>query len=145
MIRATLLLIAATLVAMALPHLVFGAPNPPLNSSIVCTNTAAISQTANTKIISGVAGQKIYICSVLLISAGLQNVSLVEGTGGTCGTNQQALIGAITTPSVQIATSSGFSSIASTPWLPEITAGDDICLLQSAGQNVSGTITYIQQ
>ena len=39
-----------------------------------------ISQTANAKLISGTAAKKTYICSLLLIGADAENVSLVEGT-----------------------------------------------------------------
>jgi hypothetical protein len=60
-------------------------PNP----SPVCTGVIAINQTTSTdiKTFTNVG----YICSIVLISATAQNVSLTEGTGSVCATGLRRL------------------------------------------------------
>lgn len=110
-------------------------PNPAPQ----CPSVIAVTQTSSTdlKTLTNFG----YICSVVLVSATGQNVSLVEGTGTVCATNIAGLIGG-TTASVALAANGGFSAIAGVPWLKTQTTADHICLLQSGVGNVSGVITY---
>lgn len=110
----------------------------------VCTSVIAINQTASATVITGVANQRIYICGIFLLSAGAQNVSVTEGTGTNCGTGAAALIGG-TTASVALGANAGFVMTAGTPFMRTQTNGDNLCVLQSATSNVSGTITYAIQ
>lgn len=120
----------------------FGTPDAStlrVSSAPACTGVIPINQTASTdlKTFTG----KGYICSVLLITATSQSVSLVEGTGSTCGTGTAALIGG-TSASLAVNGNAGFSAISGTPWLVTQTTADHLCLLQSTSSNISGTITY---
>lgn len=112
-------------------------PNP----SPECTSIVAINQTASATVITGTASQFIYICSIVLVSATAQNLSLTEGTGTVCATGEAAVMGG-TTASIAVAANGGFSSVAARPWLKTATAADGLCLEQSGAGNVSGIITY---
>jgi hypothetical protein len=104
-----------------------------------CPNVIAVNQTASTDLLT--ATNKLHICSIILASAAAQNISLVEGSGTTCGTGTVALIGG-TTASLALAANGGFSAIADRAWLTMQTSAHHLCLLQSGSGNVSGVITY---
>jgi hypothetical protein len=104
-----------------------------------CTSSVAINQTASTDLAT--LTNFGYICSMVLISATAQNVSLVEGTGSVCATGTAALVGG-TTASIAVGANGGFSSVAAFPWLKMKTSADHLCLFQSGTGNVSGIITY---
>lgn len=114
------------------------APSP--NPSTVCSSVKAVNQTASTDLVTSVA--KLHICSIVLVSATAQNLSLVEGTGTTCATGIAALIGG-TTASVAVAANGGFATASERAWLVTQTTADHLCLLQSGTGNVSGVITYL--
>ena len=107
--------------------------------AVQCGSSLAINQTASTDVLTTTA--KANICSIVLISATAQNVSVVEGTGSVCATGIAALVGG-TTASLALAANQGFSSVAGVPWLKSKTTADHICILQSGVGNVSGVITY---
>lgn len=109
-------------------------PNP------VCTSVIAINQTASTDIKTST--NKLHICSIVLVSATAQSISLVEGTGSTCATGTAALIGG-TSASMSLAANGGFSAVSDRPWLRTATSADHLCLLQSGAGNISGIITYV--
>jgi hypothetical protein len=113
------------------------APSP--NPSTVCTSVIAVNQTASTDLKTST--NKLHICSIMLVSAAAQSISLVEGTGSTCGTGTTALIGG-TSASLSLAANGGFSAISDRAWLETQVTGDHLCLLQGGSGNVSGTITY---
>lgn len=113
------------------------APSP--NPSTVCGSVKPINQTASTDLVTST--NKLHICSIVLISATAQNLSLVEGTGSVCATGIAALIGG-TTASLAVAANGGFSAVSERAWLETQTTADHLCLLQSGAGNVSGTITY---
>lgn len=108
--------------------------------STTCTKVKAVNQTTSTDLLTAVA--KLHICSIVLISASQQNLSLTEGTGSVCATGAAALIGG-TTASVAVAANGGIAPTATAPWLDMQTAADHLCLLQSGVGNVSGIITYV--
>lgn len=107
-----------------------------------CTGIISVNQTASADLLTSVA--KLNICTIILISATAQNISLVEGTGSVCATGIAALIGG-TTASLAVAANSGFSAPAPFPWLKTKTTADHLCLLQSGVGNVSGIITYLDR
>ena len=120
--------------------------DPCLNGS---RTPVSINQTTNTKLVSGVAAKKIYVCSYHWITATAQNVALVEGTGSTCATSTAGVPGfggssAATGDNLAanggIALSGGGYSLGQ-----EGTAADDLCLFQSGTGQVSGGLVYVQQ
>ena len=108
---------------------------------IGCPSKVAINQTTSTQIVTGTSGQKLYICSIILVTAGDQSVSLVEGTGSVCATNIAAVMGG-TSASISLVAQGGLSAAAPFAWLRTATAANNLCLLQSGSANVSGVISY---
>jgi hypothetical protein len=106
----------------------------------ICTSKVIVNQTGSTDLVT--LTNSGYICSIVLVSASAQNISLVEGTGPVCATGITGMIGG-TTASVALGANGGFSSISPSPWLVTAAAAKHICLLQSAAGNVSGVITYV--
>lgn len=106
-----------------------------------CTLQVAVNQTTSTDLKTFT--NKGYICYVFVISATAQNLSLVQGTGTTCGTTTVALIGG-TTASVAVAVNGGFVvNVAPGGYIKTTTTAQHLCLLQSGSGNVSGVIGYI--
>lgn len=113
-------------------------------------NYANVSQTTNTKIVSGTSAKKIYICSLHLVTATAQNVALVEGTGTACATTTVAVDGlggggtAATGWNLAanggLTYGNGVSSLGA-----EHTAADDLCVFQSGSGQLSGGFTYVVQ
>lgn len=106
-----------------------------------------ISQTANTKLITGTSAKKTYVCSIVVVGADAENLSLVAGTGATCATNTVAVLGGATAAAgPNLAANGGFSfggggfSIAATT-----VNADDLCLFQSGGGRVAGVMTSVVQ
>jgi hypothetical protein len=98
--------------------------------------SAPISQTANTRLI--VAEAKIMICGVFVIGADAENVSIVSGTGATCGTGTAAVIGGSTAANgPNMAANGGWTMSFSVP-APAV----DLCLFQSGSGRVAGVLTY---
>jgi hypothetical protein len=111
-------------------------PNP----AAVCPNVIPINQTASTDLKTST--NKLQICAILIVSASAQSVSLVEGTGTTCGSGTAALIGG-TSASLSLAANGGLAHTADRPFLETQTTADHLCLLQSGSGNVSGFISYV--
>ncbi len=105
----------------------------------VCGAVIAVNQTTSTDLYTST--KKVHICSIMLVSATAQSVSLSEGTGSTCASGTAYLIGG-SGGTLALAANGGFSLGAGAPFLNSQTAGDHLCLLQSSSGNVSGIITY---
>lgn len=119
-------------------------PNPCQANALLY---APISQAANAKYISAVSAKKNYICSITIIAADAENVSLVGGTGSTCGTNTEAVIGGATAANgPNLAANGGFThGNGSAPIAAGATTNEDVCLFQSGSGRVAGVLTYVQQ
>jgi hypothetical protein len=107
-----------------------------------------ISQTANTQIITGTSAKKIYICSINLVTAGANNVAIVEGTGTVCATG----IAGVSTGGTTAATGWNFAANGGLTQgngmgsiMAEATNADNLCILQSAAVQLSGVIGYVVQ
>jgi len=109
-------------------------------------SNVAISESASAVVIPGQAGRRTFLCFVFLGTAGAQNISIVEGTGTVCATNQLIIMGGpgATGPASQAngtftlgngGATIGFSTVI----------GNDVCLLQSAAGLVAGNMIYVRQ
>lgn len=107
----------------------------------------SINQIANTQIITGIASEKIYICSIHLITATAQNIALVDGTGTTCATAPSGVVGfggATAATGWNFAANSGIVLPSDkNPYGETSTAADNVCLFQSGAGQVSGGLTYV--
>jgi hypothetical protein len=127
---------ASTSAALTDPALVVSlSPNP----DNVCTGKTPINQTTSTdvKTFTNVG----YICSIILVSATAQNISVIEGTGTVCATGTSAVIGG-TSASMAVGVNGGFSAVSDRPWVQLGASADHLCILQSASGNVSGVVTW---
>jgi hypothetical protein len=115
----------------------------------VAKNYTPISLTTNTQIITGTSAKQTYICAINL-TAPNTNVALVEGTGSVCATGIAGMAGGTTAatgwkfadataPGVGLSQGNGASAIMRTA-----TAADNVCLLVSAANQVSGHIVWVQ-
>jgi hypothetical protein len=109
----------------------------------------SINQTGNAKLITGTSTEKIYVCSINLVTATAQNIAVVEGTGSTCGTGTAGVLGfggatAATgwnfAANGGVAYGNGAASVGA-----EGTAADDLCIFQSGSGQVSGGMSYAVQ
>lgn len=103
-----------------------------------------ISTATTTLAITGVSSRQARICSINLVTAAANNVALVEGTGGTCGTGTAGMNGGTTAATGWnfaanggIAQGMGIGEVMTTA-----TAGDSICIISSAATQLSGHIKY---
>jgi hypothetical protein len=106
-----------------------------------------ISQTASAQLVTGTAAKKIYICSINLVTAAANNVAMVEGTGTVCATSTAGMAGGTTAATGWnfaanggLTQGNGMGSI-----MAEATNADNLCLLQSAAVQLSGSIGYVVQ
>lgn len=110
--------------------------------------SVAISQTANTQIIAGTSAKKTYICSIMVVGADAENISLVEGTVTVCGTGTAAVIGGTTAANgPNMAANGGFTmgNGAATVAIASNANADNVCLFQSGSGRIAGVVTYVQQ
>jgi hypothetical protein len=122
-----------------------------LTAPVVCDNWTPINNAgASTalKIITKVAAKQVYICSINLVAAAANNVALVEGTLTTnqCDTATAGLAGGATAATGWnlaanggIAFGSGLGAVIRTA-----TVNHDVCLLFSAANQVSGSVSWTQ-
>ena len=136
---AVFLLLPATALAQYAPG------NDPCNSA--AKSTLPISQAGSAVLFTAKTGAINYICSFHVVVADAENISLVEGTGNTCGTNTAAVIGGTTAAAganlgagAVLPIGDGSATIASGRH-----SAYDVCLLQSGSGRIGGTITYVQR
>lgn len=107
----------------------------------------SITTATTTRIVAPSASNKTYICSLFLTSAAADNVGIVEGTGGTCGTGTAGVIGGATaTNGPNFAANGGVMLQAGGKTAVAYTAGTnvDLCLITSAATPLAGVIKYVQ-
>lgn len=147
--------VAAT--AAAVPaNAVYGAVNYGGNLTGVigdaCTTSARtftpinISTATTTRLVAPTSAKKTYICGLFIISAGTQNVGIVEGTGGTCGTGTAGVIGGTTAATGPNLTAQVGFVMPATNYAQAATAGTnvDFCLITSAAVQISGVLVSAQ-
>ncbi|MBZ5540693.1 MAG: hypothetical protein LAN61_09265 [Acidobacteriia bacterium] len=117
-----------------------------LTGVTVCDHWTPISLTANTQIITGAASKQTYVCSINLVAGAATNVAVVEGTGTTCATGIAGMAGGTTAATGWnfaanggLTQGNGVGAIMRTA-----TAADNVCILVSAANQVSGTISWTQ-
>lgn len=107
----------------------------------------SITSATTTRIIAPAASKKTYICQIFMLSAIANNIGVVEGTGGTCGSGTAGVIGGTTAANgVNLAANSGFA-IGQGAAAVVATAGTnvDLCLITSAAGPLAGTVKWVQQ
>lgn len=107
----------------------------------------SITTATTTRIVAPSASNKTYICALFLTSAAADNVGIVEGTGGTCGTATAGVIGGTTAANgPNFAANGGMFIQAGGKTAVAVTAGTnvDLCLITSAATPLAGVIKFVQ-
>jgi hypothetical protein len=107
----------------------------------------SITTATTTQIVAASASNKTYICSLFLTSAAADNVGIVEGTGGTCGTGTAGVIGGTTAANgPNFAANGGVLLQAGGKVAVAQTAGTNVglCLITSAATPLAGVLKYVQ-
>jgi hypothetical protein len=107
----------------------------------------SITTATTTRIVAPSASNKTYICSLFLTSAAADNIGIVEGTGGTCGSGTAGVIGGTTAANgPNFAANGGMMLQAGGKVAVAQTAGTnvDLCLITSAATPLAGGIKYVQ-
>jgi hypothetical protein len=89
-----------------------------------------------------------HICSIVLVSDTAQKVSIVQGTGSTCGSSTAALVGgtsADSTHGLSLAANGGFAQVSDRVTINLSTTALHLCVLQSGSGLLSGFITVADQ
>lgn len=104
----------------------------------------AISQTGGTVLMTQLPG-RIHICGIFALGADAENLSLVEGTGSTCGTNTLAMLGGSTAANgPNFGAGAGWvEGFANADITSQSVIGNDVCLLQSGAGRVAGNLSYV--
>lgn len=120
-----------------------------LTGIIACDQSTPINMsTATTTQIIAISGTggRTYICSIDLVTAGANNVTLISGSGTNCASNVAAIIGGTTAASGWnfaanggLAKGSGLGMIYKTA-----TTNNEVCVVTSAAVQLSGSITWTQ-
>lgn len=118
-------------------------------ASKIKTNLA-ISQNGTSSVqLIGLSGSTtIYVCSIMLISAGTTTVALTTGTGTACVTNNAAVIGSTTSNianSMALVANSGWSLGGGAGTVALGVAASELCMILGSNVFVSGNLTYVQQ
>jgi hypothetical protein len=107
----------------------------------------SISQTSGTQIITGTASERIFICSLHIVTATAQNIALVSGTVTVCATSTSGVsgFGGATAATGWNFSANGGIQMGSSEWSygKTDTDGDNVCLFQSGSGQVSGGLTYV--
>ena len=135
-------LLVATWPALAKTQLITpgGTPADPCRDTVEAV--VIINQTANTQLITGATGTRVYICNLALVTASAQNVALVQGTGTICATDRTGLLGGASA-------ATGFNLAANQSLVlghggfavtQTTVNAANVCLLQSGSDQLSGII-----
>lgn len=119
----------------------------PCEANAQTSAPISITTATTTRIVAPSSSNKTYICALFLTSAAADNVGIVEGTGGTCGSGTAGVIGGTTAANgPNFAANGGVFLQAGGKVAVAYTAGTnvDLCLITSAATPLAGVIKYVQ-
>jgi hypothetical protein len=100
------------------------------------------------QVVAASASNKTYICSLFLKASAVNNVALVEGTGGSCVTGIAGVIGGTTTANGFVFGTAGDGVLLQSGGKVAVaqTAGTNVglCLITSTTGPLIGTLKYVQ-
>lgn len=106
-----------------------------------------ISQITNTQLVTGTSAKKLYICSLLVNTGDVENISFVEGTGSVCATSTLAVIGGTSAATGNNLSANGGYTLGNGAAAVAATAvnANNLCLFQSGTGLIAGVMTYVVQ
>jgi|SRR5882672_1082216 len=114
-----------------------GATGGLIQSDIACDSSASILYSAASgakQLIALTASRIIYVCSLILSSDTVTNITLEYGTGSVCATGTTTLFDPL--QNVLSLTTPDFKGAIRTP------AGNALCIVSSATATIGGVVTY---
>lgn len=138
-------ILTAVTLAVAMAGLLIGhasAQGVSPNQMFGCNQSAFYdaSTSGATKLVTGVAGKRTYVCGWNILAGGTVNVSLIYGTGGTCGAGTTAI-----TPAFQFtAQTADIDHLPVYTGITPVPASNDLCLNASGGVAVQAIVYYTQ-
>lgn len=125
---------------------VVGGAADPCQTTANSTVRGNITSATTTRIITPSASNKTYICSVDLLAFAANNVAVVEGTGGTCGSGTAGVIGGTTTGNGISFPAQGGLVKGGAGFFVWNTAGTnvDFCLITSTTGPLAYFVKYVQ-
>lgn len=116
------------------------------SGNMTCHSVTAFSHSGSGFAILHTSGSnRLFICGVTIVAAHQTALSVVAGTGATCGTGTQVLIGSTAASGgILLAAGTPYVAVAPFPWVHTAVAGNSLCILStsSGATRVSGSITY---
>lgn len=108
-----------------------------------------INTTSSVQLITGTSGKQTYVCWIQfgIDATGSDNVALVEGTGTLCATSIAGMAGGTTAATGwNLLANGSVTGGAITSWgYKTATTADNVCLIVSAANQISGVVQYVQQ
>lgn len=106
----------------------------------------SITSATTTRIVTPSASNKTYICGLIIVTGAANNVAIVEGTGGTCGTGTAGVIGGTTAANGSNFSANGGLVLQAGKTAHAQTAGTnvDLCVITSSVGPYAGGIKYVQ-
>lgn len=117
--------------------------NAPKQNAAFGTASATTVQ-----VVAPVAGRRVYICSLSLLTATAAVFNVTEGTGAACVTaNNAAIIGSTTAANGMALTANGGLTYGNGNGTVGDTAfvSNGVCILASSAVQFGGNMTYVQQ
>jgi hypothetical protein len=114
-------------------------PTPSLQCPLV--QGFNVSTSGGATVVTNPGGLLLHICSIKVISAAQQGISLAEGTGTVCATGETFVDGG-SGGTNQVAVNSGWAEVSDRITTPMQKAGDNWCIINSSASNASGKIVY---
>lgn len=118
----------------------------PCEANLQSYAPISVTTATTTRIVTPSASNKTYICGLILVTAAANNVGIVEGTGGTCGSGTAGVIGGTTAANGPNYSANGGMVLQAGKVAQAQTAGTnvDLCLITSAATPLAGGIKYVQ-
>lgn len=112
------------------------------SAGLDCKQTAIYDASTNgaTKLVTGAAAKRIYVCGYNIVGGGTASAGFVVGTGTNCATSQASL-----TPQYSMVAQSAVADSSDTWRGLQVDPGIDLCFKSSAGVAMQAIIFYTQQ
>lgn len=110
--------------------------NVAQGSATVAVN---VSTATTTQLVALSGSTQIYVTGLAVVAGGTGNITLVYGTGSSCGTGTTSLSGAI-----PLIANAGFTLGSGLGAVLVVPAGQALCITTSAAVQMSGFVTYTQ-
>lgn len=105
----------------------------------------SISTATTTQIVAAVSSQRVFVCSINIVTSGANNVALVEDDTAACASPTAGMAGGVTAATGWNFAANGGLTLGNGGATVLATAGTTryVCLISSAATQLSGTLSYV--